>query len=401
MSRGLIASQRAERGGSTFDAVDVEVLAASRAPRRDGSADARPQPMHQGTPLMVLESDLTSVRPDELHFRGVAAADLAGRAGFEQAATFLWTGELPQHRDALGFESGAVPADRARDAAARLGPAASAADRLVVAVLVAASSDPLRHELTPEAVRAAGRRMIACAVDALPAVGGPAPTGASIAARLWPALTAETPDEADLVLLDAALVLGMDHDLAVSTLAARVAASARSDPYAGVIAALSAFDGPLHGAASAAAFALLTEVRHSGSPEVALARQVRAGHGTPGFGHLVYRRHDPRAEALFERMRSLPRYAPAVRAVDQVTAAVQQRLPRPANVDLALAAMAAARGMHAEAGQLIFAVSRMAGWIAHILDEYRQTPLRLRPQSRYVGADPGAAAESAARGAIS
>ncbi len=388
VSRGIITSDRDERGGSTFDALDVEALAAARAPRQRRAAGSAADAPAQGTPLMVVESDLTTLQDDELYFRGLRATDLASRASYERVADLLWTGRLSPQEEVPPFESDASVVAGARAAAAQLGPSAGVVDRLVVAVLVAASGDPLRHELAPESVRAAGRRMIACAVEALPTLGTPPDARSSIAARLWPALSAERPDAADLELVNAALVLGMDHDLAVSTLAARVAASARSDPYSAIVGALSAFDGPLHGAASGAAFTMLTEVMETNSPERALARQVQAGHGTPGFGHVIYRRHDPRAEYLLDRMRRLPRYAPAVHAVDQLAATVQSRLARPANVDLALAALAAARGMGSDAGQTVFAVARMAGWLAHIMDEYIRAPLRLRPQSRYVGVAP-------------
>jgi citrate synthase len=168
-------------------------------------------------------------------------------------------------------------------------------------------------------------------------------------------------------------------------MAARVAASARAAPHACLAAALATFTGALHGGVGAEAARLLTVTMESGHPERALAQAVAGGHGTPGFGHLIYRDHDPRAETLLGMMRPLPRYARVLDAVDALTRVVRARVERPANIDLALAALAVGADMSAGSGTVLFAIARTAGWIAHIADEYAQQPLRLRPQARYTG----------------
>lgn len=376
VSRGLVTSVRGDDGGSTFDALEIEELSGSR--RRD-AAPAAPS----GRPLMVIDSDLTLLRDDRLFFRGVPAEELVQRAGFEQAAEMLW--------GASGTAPFAAPASlraRVRRATAPLGDARPVT-RLQAGVLVAGADDPFRDDLSPDQVHAAGRRIAAAMVEAIGAPHGDdraAEPGADrrIAAGAWRRLADREPEPGDLDLVDAALVLGMDHDLAVSTLAARAAASARAHPYAAVGAALAAFDSALHGAASAAAEHLLREAM-AGDAAESISHALAARHGIPGFGHAVYRRRDPRAELLLARMARLPAYRAPLRAAERLAAVVASRLDRPANVDLALAVLAVGAGFPPGGAQALFALARSAGWIAHAADEYRQAPLRLRAESRYVG----------------
>jgi citrate synthase len=375
VSRGLITRVRDDHGGSSFDALEVEALAAAH--RRSAGAGT------PGYPLGVLDSALTRITSDGLWFRGTAATTLASRMGFEQAAQYFWTGETDQTSPA--FRAPAAAVEAARAASDRLGPAAHATDSLALVVLITASHDPFRRDLSPLSVQAAARTMIAAMADALPPSGRVPPSDASIARRLWSKLSALTPSDGDIALIESALVLGMDHDLAVSTLAARTAASARSDPYLSVGAALNAIDGPLHGSASALAGEAIRETLETGRAETALAHQVAKGNGTPGFGHLIYRHVDPRAAHLLDVMRAIPRYGPALHAVALLSDAVAERMTRPPNVDLALAAIVEGASMRRDAGQILFAVARTVGWIAHIGEEYAETPLRLRPRSRYTG----------------
>ncbi|CAM3755442.1 citrate synthase [Occultella aeris] len=383
VSRGLIGSARAETGGgSTFDALDVEQLAATRRRGRAGAA-----PDHsRGRPLMVLDSPLTLIEDDELYYRGRRATDLARTGGLEAAIDLLWA----QTAVAGGRSCHALPevVGPARAAGDLLGPAARLIDRMQLSVVVAGSHDPLRTDLAPDAVHSAGRRLIATMVDALPDLGPAAPGSASVAQRLWPKLTASPSTPADLALLDATLVLCLDHDLATATLAARVAASARAHPYAAVASALSAFDSAMHGSAPSAATQMLRDGLDR-APERAIAAVAARGQGIPGFGHVLYRRTDPRAAFLLGRMSSMDRYAAAIRVTRELVAMVGPRTGRPVNVDLALAVLAVGAEMGDDAGQVIFAVARTAGWLAHVVDEYGQKPLRLRPESAYVGPRPG------------
>jgi citrate synthase len=160
-----------------------------------------------------------------------------------------------------------------------------------------------------------------------------------------------------------------------------VAASTRAHPYAVVGAGLAALDGPLHGAASGLAYALLAEAVRSGDPTGAVSDRLRAGGPVPGFGHPLYPDGDPRATELLALLPAVPG-EPEVRAA--IDAVARSSGSRP-NVDFAIAAFALLTGMAADAGEAIFAIGRTAGWIAHSLEEYSDRPSRFRPSGRYAG----------------
>jgi len=208
------------------------------------------------------------------------------------------------------------------------------------------------------------------------------PGGGSLAARLWPALAGRRATPEQERLLNTVLIVLADHDLAVSTLAARVAASARANPYAVVSAGLGALDGPQHGAASTLAHRFLAEALTD--PVAALAERLRTGSPIPGFGHRVYRNRDPRTALVLDRLADGPVRA----AVEAVAAPLAGRPGGFPNVDLALAAVVHAHGLRPDAGEAIFAVARTAGWIAHALEEYAEPGLRFRAEGVYTGPVP-------------
>ncbi|MFI7224838.1 citrate synthase [Nonomuraea angiospora] len=250
-------------------------------------------------------------------------------------------------------------------------------DRLQVITTVLGASDSLRYQLDPASVAATGRRMIAGLVDALPQLSEP--QGDSIAERLWSRLCPCPATPGLLNAVQAALVLLADHELAASTLAARVAASARADPYAVVLTGLGVLGGPLHGGASYGAERLLAEVTEPRQAARAIAERVRRGERIPGFGHSVYKNGDARGALLLDLVKEAApghdRIAAGVAVLEEMR---RRRLPE-RNVDFALATLTAVSGMVSGAGEAIFAVARVAGWLAHAMEEYdRGTLLRLR-----------------------
>ncbi|MFK0133465.1 citrate synthase [Streptomyces rubiginosohelvolus] len=376
VSRGQLSSVRAAGGrGSTFDAEEVRALA-----RRSGRRDPSPA----GGDL-AFRTGITLIEDDRCYFRGVDATELARRYGYEEVAEWLWTGEL---RPGARFAAPDGTLAAARRAVEALPAHSGSTDRLRVAVTAAAATDPLRFDLSPAAVLNSARGLIPTLVGALPVLGSPAAEGDSLAAELWSRLTAEPADAPSLAVLDAALALLVDHDLAASTLAARVAASARAHPYAVVSAGLGVLEGPLHGAASGLAHRLLREAVDRGSAVPVVADHLRTGRRVPGLGHRIYRGEDPRATVLFELLAEVPQAAGALAAAREVVATTARHAPLHANIDLALAVLSVSRGMAADAGETVFAVSRTAGWIAHALEEYGERPLRIRPSGQYTGPRP-------------
>ncbi|RZU24157.1 citrate synthase [Streptomyces sp. BK239] len=378
VSRGQLSSRRAAGGrGSTFDADEVEALA--RRNRRDSGTGQTP-----GAELSV-RTRLTLIEDDRYYFRGVDAAELAVRHSYEEVAEWLWTGRM--HRGAT-FTAPPASIDAAHRAANALPAHTGPTDRLRVAAVAAAVADPLRFDLSEDAVLGTARTLIPTLVAALPPKNPAHQDGRSIAHRLWGRLSRLPATEASLHALDTALGLLVDHDLAASTLAVRVAASARAHAYAAISAGLGVIEGPLHGAASGLAHRLLREVLDQGSAAPVIAEELRAGRRIPGLGHRLYPGEDPRARVLFALLEEIPEAAPALAAARDVVITTARHTSLHANVDLALAVLTVSCGMAASAGEAVFAVARTAGWIAHALEEYGEQPLRMRPSGHYVGPKP-------------
>ncbi|MFJ6796957.1 citrate/2-methylcitrate synthase [Streptomyces sp. NPDC091268] len=377
VSRGQLTSRRDPVGrGSSFDAAEVEALALRS--RREAAAPAGE---------LAVRTSLTLIGPDRYWFRGVDAVELASRYRYEEVAEWLWTGTLVR---GARFTAPPEALAAARRAVAALAPHSGPVDRLRVAVAAAAVADPLRFDLSEEAVLGSARCLIPTLVGALPELGAPGWAGdGRLARQLWARLTEREADPDALAVLDLALALLADHDLAASTLAVRVAASARAHPYAAVSAGLGALEGPLHGAAGRLAHRMLVEVLERGGAAPVVAEYLRAGRRVPGLGHRLYRGEDPRATALFARLEALEQAGPALAAAREVIGVMARHGGGlHANVDLALSVLTVSCGMAAEAGETLFAVARTAGWIAHALEEYQERPLRMRPSGHYVGPRP-------------
>jgi len=236
-------------------------------------------------------------------------------------------------------------------------------------VAVLGAADPLRFDLSAASVTAAAGRLIGTLIAALP---GPTAVGTTVGGKLWPKLSDAEPRPE---VLDAALILLADHGLAVSTIAARVAASARANLYAVVSAGLGALDGQYHGAAPTLAFEFLERAQRD--PVQALSDQLRSGEPVPGFGHRIYQHRDPRADVLLGLLGDHP--------IVGTIRAVAERTPTFPNSDLAIAAIMHAYGFRPDAGDALFALARMVGWTAHALEEYAAPALRFRAMGIYTG----------------
>lgn len=371
VSRGVIRSERVPgQRRSRFLTADVERHAArSRIGGRAGGLE------------VVVETQLTLLEPEgRLSYRGWDVAEAVGSASFEEVASWLWTGT----REASAFEASDAPLAAARrvlDAVDDLGPV----DRWRTVLPVLRSQDALRGDRRPAAVQATGRDLVATLVACLPLLGDEPAHDPSIAARLWPHLTAAPPSRRRIAVLDAALVLLADHEMAASTLAVRVAASTWADPYLVIEAGLSALGGPLHGGAGEGARALLRDAGPDGrDAAAAVGRRLERGERIAGFGHRVYETCDPRVAPLLSRLDDAGDTPPAARAV---LAVVQGRdLPFP-NVDFALAAVAEAYEFIDGATESIFATARIVGWLAHAIEEYEHA-LRFRTRAAYIGPRP-------------
>jgi citrate synthase len=369
VSRGLLRSRRDDEGRrSIFDAREVEELRRRRA-------------RHQRDQEIAIESSVTVLGDDRPFYRGVDAIELADTCTYEQVAERLWLTEQAS-ADVPWRTRAGISVAAARLVQAQLPDDATLIDRIEVIVTVVAASDPLRSNIDPVALPFTARSLVAAVVEALPPAQARNRGGGrgGIADRLWSRLAPSPPRAHDIALLNTAMVLLADHELAASTVAARVAASVQADPYSVVTAGLGVLRGPRHGGDVRRAEELLQSIVAEGSADRVIGALLRRSQSIPGVGHLAYRGTDARSETLLRKLREAYPADPFAAAADAVRRHVEHsRLPA-TNVDLALAALTGSSGMVAGAGEAIFAVSRIAGWLAHAMEEYR-FPTRLRPRA--------------------
>lgn len=383
VARGRLTRVRTT-DGSRFDPLEVESLASSRRRQQPTTGHS------EGRPLLVIETDFARIYEGELSYRGRSVSELVLER-FETVAHWALTGDWDR---TVGFAAGpGGPA--ARKAADSLPASASDRDRQLVAVIALGAADPLRTSLDPGVIAGAVERIVAGMVEVLPQRTGTTPlphttdlATTDLTGRLWSRLTAAAATPESLAALNAALVLLIDHDLAVSTLAARAAASARATASAVLVAGMGALDSPLHGNASRSAHRILARVVSGDEPTRVLADAIASAPGpVPGFGHPLYPTGDPRARILLRMLADIPGSTPVRGAVDTLAALVQDRTGAHPNIDLALGALSLATGMRDDAGEVVFATARTVGFAVHALAEYREEPLRLRPRGRYTGPD--------------
>lgn len=352
VSRGLIASRpdTDDPRASLYATADIAALVKRRRSGRGRQAIARAA-ISWGEPVM--ETAITTVRDGKLVYRGKDAVRLAADATFEEAAAWLWqSAALP-------------PAKASRDVAKGDSGKARALSYL---------SARAAHDLP-----GFGRSPAALAVEAgtLLTGFGAAITGAGNRGffhqrlgRFWQL------DPGGTDLIRRALVLTADHELNPSTFAARVAASTGASLAACALAGCATLTGPLHGEASSRALAYLRRSMES-KPGIALAALAARGERIPAMGHALYPAGDPRAAALLRWMKPGPDLRHAIRAAEDASGEA-------ANIDMALAALTIHLDLPEDAAFLIFASGRMAGWIAHAIEQL-QSGRSIRPRANYTG----------------
>ncbi|HEX4865171.1 MAG TPA: citrate synthase [Acidimicrobiales bacterium] len=401
VSRGLLPREKGAQG-SSFDPRDVALLARSGRTRPDGPTAEPDRVVHRGgrapgaqttEPLFVTE--LTLIDGGHLFYRGLDAVQLSRTRSFEEVAGWLWGGDWPDPGEVW---SASPTAADAVDAALKAVPSgARPLERFMLAVLVAGLSDDLRHDLTGASVPVIGKSIISLFAWTLEqgrrgrGGTGDEPNGGSIADRVWRALSPLPPTPQRVSVLDAALVLSADHELAPSTMAARVAASFRADPYAVVSTGL----GPASGSWAAGSTGAPSEVElmledclAMGVERAVGERLRRTGSVPHGFGMPLYQEGDPRGGELLVRLDEVGGSSERHDVVRKVVDLAEERGFPPANVDLGLGALSFCAEMPGESGQAVATLAKVAGWLAHALEEYAN-PSRFRSRAYYVGQRPG------------
>ncbi len=338
-----------------------------------------------------------------LSYYGYNIHTLADNATFEEVIYLLWNGKLPTAKELSNLRSSLV-AERALppevvDFLKNAPSGASAMDVLRTAISMLSLYDPLAADNSIEANRKKAEKLMArvstivTSFDHLrngkPVIEGDPKLG--YAANFLYTLSGKKPDEVMERVFDLALILHADHELNASTFAARVTAATLSDIYSAVVSAIGALKGPLHGGANEAVIQMLLQTNSSEEAAARVKADLDNKVKIPGFGHRVYHVLDPRAvhlkklsEELGRRTNHLDLYEKSTRVEQTVTDL--KRLN--ANVDFYSASTYYSLDIPIDLFTPIFAISRMSGWTAHILEQYRNNRL-IRPRADYTGAPDG------------
>ena len=375
VSRGMIRSEAVEgkKRNRRYRAEDVRRLKERKERRRDPDRVVEGA-LHWGTPVM--ESGITLIDDGRLYYRGRDVAALAGQKSIEEVAALIWTGDEATAR-ALFSAEGKPLSGRIR---AVLGSVTGMppVDVFQVLLPLAAAEDPAAYDLRPSAVARTGARILRLMTRM--ASGEQAPGLAETLGRGWSPLEAGA-------LLDAALVSCADHELPVSTFAARCVASSGANPYAVVLAGLAALGGVKHGGEIELVETFLREVEAAGDARAVISGRLGRGERIPGFGHSLYPEGDPRGAGLLRLVTEAYPESPAVALSEAVAGAVLRLMGGRPTVDFALATVARTLELPTGGAVALFGLGRTVGWIGHAIEQYEDDSL-IRPRARYVGEQP-------------
>jgi citrate synthase len=372
VSRGFVRSQ-ATPGPSRdrrYSRDDVERLRRRTEERRNPDK-AVAHALQWGMP--VLESAIALIDGQRLYYRGHDALALARTRSIAEVASLIWTGRF----DAL---SETRPDHAAVRGDARL-PFAVRAQALLA---TASADDPVAFDRRPASVAACGWRILHLLTAAAAGRTTTADQTLTIDERLARAWRVRARGAG---VLRSALILCADHELNVSSFTARCVASAGADPYAVVVAGLSALAGPKHGGTGARVEAMLKSLRSERNLRSALAARLRRGERLDGFGHPLYAGGDPRATMLLDMVRERYAGSAELRFIVNFVAAASALVRDKPNVDFALAAVAHVLRLPAGSPLMLFAIGRTIGWIGHAIEQYATDQL-IRPRAKYVGLAP-------------
>lgn len=350
--------------------------------------------------VIATQSEICFIDGDAgiLAYHGYDIHTLAENATFEEVIFLLWNTRLPTRTELEYLKKNLVqyrPIPKAVQDFLATVPDGVPMDVLRTAVSMLSLYDPLARDMSTESNLAKAHRLMAQTATIvttfdrlrknLAVIEGDPDLG--FAANFLYTLTGNKPDEVMERAFDVALTLHADHELNASTFAGRVTAATLSDIYSAATSAIGALKGPLHGGANEDVIRLLLEAGDSTRALQTIRERLGMKVKVPGFGHRVYRTLDPRAihlkqlsEEIGKRTGQLSLYETS-RDIEKT---VKELKGLNANVDFYSASTYYSLGIPIDLFTPIFAVSRMAGWTAHILEQYRNNRL-IRPRADYIG----------------
>jgi len=335
-----------------------------------------------------------------LAYRGIDIHDLADHSNFEETCFLLWFGRLPQRNELKELRE-RLAEERKLDNSIlnllRVAPKhALPMDVLRTAVSALSFYDPEfqknDHDANVhKAIRLTSQiAMIVAAYDRMRKgkdVVEP-DRNLSHAANFLLLLNGEAPSHTAERALDIALILHADHELNASTFAARVTAATLSDMHSAITSAIGTLKGPLHGGANEAVFHILMAIDRDGADPVEFVKGMLAQKKKiPGFGHRVYHTEDPRATHLRKMSRDLGQSSGEPKWFDfsnRIEGYVKGEKKLNANVDFYSASTYHTLGIDVDLFTPVFAVSRISGWSAHVIEQLDDNRL-IRPRADYVG----------------
>ncbi len=363
--------------------------------------------------VAVAESRICSIdgQAGELIYQGYDIQDLATNTTFEEVAYLLWLGELPTQEQLSELDARCVAERDVPDAVYALVKALPRStvimDALRTLVSLLASYDEEMDDNSAEANFRKSIKLTAKIPTLLAAVHRaqrgldpirPQATG-SIASNFLYMLSGEEPDDFVAKTLDTALILHAEHGMNASTFSGRVTCATLADLYAGVTSAIGTLKGPLHGGANALVLEMLGEIGEPGKAADFVAKVLAGNHTVggsapkriPGLGHRVYKALDPRATVLRAMSRTLGERAGDLHWINLSEAVVEaceaaglsEKGVYP-NVDFFSASTYQTMGIDTSLFTPVFAMARITGWTAHIMEQHKQNRL-IRPHAVYVG----------------
>jgi citrate synthase len=350
--------------------------------------------------IVAAESNICFIDGEEglLSYQGYNIHTLADNATFEEVIYLLWHGNLPNRSELDALKKDLVryrPIPKEVVEFVGKVPKAPPMDMLRTAVSMLGLYDPKERDNSIEAsVEKATRLMsqtatIVTTFDRLrngwPVVEGDPSLG--FAANFLYTLTGNKPDDVMEHVFDIALILHADHELNASTFAARVTAATLSDIHSAVTSAIGALKGPLHGGANEDVIRMLLEAGDEKTALEHVQNMLANKKKIPGFGHRVYHTEDPRATHLRSLSEELGRRTGHLNLYltsKKIEETIKQQKGLNANVDFYSASTYYSLGIPIDLFTPIFAVSRMSGWTAHTLEQYRNNRL-IRPRAEYTG----------------
>lgn len=351
--------------------------------------------------IAAASSSVSDVNGDkgELIYQGYNIHDLAQQSTFEEVAFLLWHKRLPNRAELAELKTSlAAQYELPAEIIALLRNSPSDADPIDVlrtAVSALEFYDRSARDLSRESSMKTAIRLTA-QFPALVATSDRLRRGLepvqpnpdhNIATSFLYLLRGEVPSEHEARIFDVCLILHADHEFNASTFAARVIAGTLATIYAGVTGAISALSGPLHGGANTAVMKTLLEIGSVENVEPFIKRALAEKRKIMGFGHAVYKTEDPRATHLRRFSKEMGERAGDTRWYEmslKVEEVMKREKGLNANVDFFSASAYHSMGIPLDLYTPIFAVSRISGWTAHILEQYAENRL-IRPRAEYTG----------------